>query len=199
MALCTAARDGAHLLRLYDIRRKNGQHPLQKIQLDPFNVGPESSQLEREGEVRAVSFSPDGLLLAVSRSDDELHIYDSRFIGRSRAPMRRFLHWGDDCCLTGDRWGIVDAVWVDGWCGKGLGVVTGGSDGEISSTYCLACSLMSLCSSCKRLRSFLGCTQVGRRYIEWRSARTAKLRHWPLLRRRSLQRREAISCVGAQP
>ena len=83
--------------------------------------------------MRAVSFSPDGLLLAVSRSDDELHIYDSRFMGRDRAPMRRFLHWGEDCCLTGDRWGIVDAVWVDRWCGKGLGVITGGTDGEISS------------------------------------------------------------------
>lgn len=134
LALCTAARDGTHFLRLYDIRRKDGQHPLQTIQLDTFFVGPDSSpsQLEpREGEVRAVSFSPDGLLLAVSRSDDELHIYDSRFMGRNLEPMRRFVHWEEDCCLGGDRWGIVDAVWVDGWCGRGLGVVTGGSDGEI--------------------------------------------------------------------
>jgi hypothetical protein len=44
--------------------------------------------------------------------------------------MRRYLHYGDDYCLGGDRWGIVDAVWIDGWCGKGLGVITGGSDGE---------------------------------------------------------------------
>lgn len=132
LALCTASHDGAHFLRLYDIRRKDGQRPLQKISLDTFFAGSSSGfpQLEsRDGEVRAVSFSPDGLLLAVSRSDDELHIYDSRFMGRSREPMRRFLHWGDDCCLGGDRWGIVDAVWVDGWCGKGLGVITGGSDG----------------------------------------------------------------------
>ncbi|KAF8481034.1 WD40-repeat-containing domain protein [Russula ochroleuca] len=131
LALCTAARDGTNFLRLYDIRRKDGQRPLQTIQLDTFFIGQDSSaQLEpREGEVRAVSFSPDGLLLAVSRSDDELHIYDSRFMGRDREPMRRFLHWEEDCCLGGDRWGIVDAVWVDGWCGRGLGVVTGGSDG----------------------------------------------------------------------
>jgi WD40 repeat protein len=104
---------------------------MQEIRLDPLNVGPGTSQSEpREGEVRAVSFSPDGLLLAVARTDDELHVYDSRFMGRSGEPMRRFLHWGDDCCPGGDRWGIVDAVWVDGWCGRGLGVVTGGSDGE---------------------------------------------------------------------
>jgi len=23
----------------------------------------------------------------------------------------------------------VDAVWVDGWCGRGFGIITGGSDG----------------------------------------------------------------------
>jgi hypothetical protein len=44
--------------------------------------------------------------------------------------MQRFLHWGEDCSLGGDRWGILDAVWVDRWCGRGLGVVTGGFDGE---------------------------------------------------------------------
>ena len=104
---------------------------MQEIPLDMFNVRPGSSQSElHEGEVKAVSFSPDGLLLAVARSDDELHVYDSRFMGYSREPMQRFLHWGEDCCLDGDRWGIVDAVWVDGWCGRGLGVVTGGSDGK---------------------------------------------------------------------
>jgi len=103
--------------------------------LDPFYAAPGASGSQPdppEGEVKAVSFSPDGLLLAVARSDDELHVYDSRFMGSSREPMKRFLHWGEDCCLDGDRWGIVDAVWVDGWCGRGLGVVTGGSDGEMS-------------------------------------------------------------------
>lgn len=131
LALCTASHDGTHFLRLYDVCRKNGKCPRQEIQLDAFNVGPGFAQPEtHEGEVNTVKFSPDGLLLAVARSDDELHVYDSRFMGRSREPMQRFLHWGEDCCLGGDRWGIVDAVWVDGWCGRGLGVVTGGSDGE---------------------------------------------------------------------
>jgi len=174
LALCTASRDAAHLLRIYDVRRKDGQRPMQEIPLDGFDVGPGSSQSEpRESEVRAVSFSPDGLLLAVARSDDELHVYDSRFMGRSREPMRRFLHWGEDCCLSGDRWGIVDAVWVNGWCGRGLGVVTGGSDGE-RFHHILTSSLISLCL-CERLCPFLGCAQVGRRYFERRGARAAKL------------------------
>ncbi|KAH9969113.1 WD40-repeat-containing domain protein [Russula dissimulans] len=127
LALCTAADEGKHHLRLYDVRRKDGRRPLQHIQLDTLYVDPEHESCE--GEVTAVKFSRDGLLLAVARSDDELHVYDSRFMGRSREPMSRFLHWEEDCCLSGDTWGIVDAVWVDGWCGRGMGVVTGGSDG----------------------------------------------------------------------
>ncbi|KAI9513082.1 WD40-repeat-containing domain protein [Russula earlei] len=131
LALCTAACDGEHHLRLYDVRRKDGRRPQENVRLDAFYAGPAgSSRYEaREGEVKAVSFSPDGVLLAVARSDDELHVYDSRFMGRSREPMRRFLHWGEDRCLGEERWGIVDAVWADGWCGRGLGVITGGSDG----------------------------------------------------------------------
>lgn len=78
-------------------------------------------------------------------------------MGRSREPMRRFLHWGDDYCLGGDRWGIVDAVWVDGWCGKGLGVITGGSDGEISirKPICMLTHL-SLCACAKKKK---GCVR----------------------------------------
>lgn len=158
MALCTAAYDYTHSLRLYDVRRKNGQRPVQEIQLDPFDIEP------REGEVTAVTFSPDGLLLAVARSDDELHLYDSRFMGRHREPMRRFMHWGEDCCMGGDRWGIADAVWVDGWCGRGLGVVTGGSDGEIFILYLLlACSIINL--FCSRKVAFVFGMYAGRRTI----------------------------------
>jgi hypothetical protein len=111
--------------------------------------------------VTAVSFSPDGLLLAVARSDDEVHVYDTRFMGQGREPLRRFLHWGDNCCMAGDEWGVVDAVWVDGWCGRGLGIVTGGSDGEFSSISSLT-SPLCLSSMAKRLRSFLGRPQIGR-------------------------------------
>ncbi|KAI0307665.1 WD40-repeat-containing domain protein [Multifurca ochricompacta] len=115
--------------------------------LDNFYPSLSPSQSEpREGEVTTASFSPDGLLLAVARSDDELHVYDSRFMGRSSEPMRRFLHWDDDCCTGGDRWGIVDAIWVDGWCGRGLGVVTGGTDGEVLSCYRLCAHLFSICT-----------------------------------------------------
>jgi hypothetical protein len=80
--------------------------------------------------VRAVSFSSGGLLLAVAYSDNELYIYDSWFMGGGKKPMERFLHWKENCSLDGDVWGIVDAVWIDRWCGRKLGVVIGGSDGK---------------------------------------------------------------------
>jgi hypothetical protein len=54
LALCTAARDTTHFLRVYDVCRKNGQQPMQEIFLDVFDIGLGSSQSEpREGKVRA--------------------------------------------------------------------------------------------------------------------------------------------------
>jgi WD40 repeat protein len=160
LALCTAAHDGVHFLRIYDVHRKNGQRAVQEVQLDSFYPNfPRPTA--REGEVTAVSFSPDGLLLAVARSDDAVHVYDSRFMGQGLEPLRRFLHWGDNCCMAGDEWGVVDAVWVDGWCGRGLGIVTGGSDGEFSSLTSPPYSFLFLVYA-KRLRSFLGCPPIGR-------------------------------------
>lgn len=116
-------------MNIYDVRRKDGQHPIHRIQFNPFDPKSHSVSEPHEGEVTTVSFSPDGLLLAVTRSDDELQVFDSRFMGRNTEPMARYLHWEDDCGV-GEKWGIVDAVWVDGWCGRGFGIITGGSDGE---------------------------------------------------------------------
>ena len=139
---------GIHTLKIYDVRRRDGRNPIQDIQLDPFE--------SESGEVMTTSFSPDGIMLAVARSDDELHLYDSRFMGRNGEPMACYLHWEDDCCV-GEKWGVVDAVWVDGWCGRGFGIVTGGSDGES-----LSLSLLHLHNSpYTRLRAFLGPPQVG--------------------------------------
>ena len=90
-------------------------------------------------------------MLAVARSDDELHIYDSRFMGRSVEPMARYLHWDNDCCV-GDKWGIVDAVWVNGWCGRGFGIITGGADGE-------ALSLSTPPPQLSQLHSMQGCVR----------------------------------------
>ena len=134
-------------------------------------------------------------MLAVTRSDDELHIYDSRFMGRSGEPMARYLHWEDDCCV-GDKWGVVDAVWVDGWCGRGFGVVTGGSDGEAFFFFLYPTSTSQLISFYARLRAFLGHTQVRRGFAERRGARTAERGYWPFLRWRPPQRREAAGCVS---
>ncbi|KAH8991931.1 WD40-repeat-containing domain protein [Lactarius akahatsu] len=106
LAICTVGPR-----QVYDVRRRNGQEPIQHIRLDTFDSGsPEPGSHANEDQVTTASFSPDGILLAVARSDDELHLYDSRFMGRNK-------------------WGIVDAVWVNGWCGRGFGIITGGADG----------------------------------------------------------------------
>jgi len=129
LALCAVGPDpGVHSMNIYDVRRRDGQHPIHQVQFDSFDPKSFPQSVPQEGEVTTVSFSPDGLLLAVTRSDDELQIFDSRFMGRSAGPMLRYLHWEDDCCI-GQKWGIMEAVWVAGWCGRGFGIITGGSDG----------------------------------------------------------------------
>lgn len=146
-------------MSIYDVRRKDGKHPIHQVQFDAFDPMSSPQPVSHEGEVTTVSFSPDGLLLAVTRSDDELQIFDSRFMGHSAEPMARYLHWEDDCCIGG-KWGIVDAVWVDGWCGRGFGVITGGSDGEAAFSALALSVNLHLLSFCARLCAFLGYLQV---------------------------------------
>jgi WD40 repeat protein len=141
-------------MNIYDVRRRDGQHPIHQVQFSSFDPLSFPQSGSHEGEVTTASFSPDGLLLAITRSDDELQVFDSRFMGNSAEPMAQYLHWEDDCCVGG-KWGIVDAVWVDGWCGRGFGVVTGGSDGEATSpTFPFPFS-----SACIYFHSVLGCVR----------------------------------------
>ncbi|KAI0271437.1 WD40-repeat-containing domain protein [Gloeopeniophorella convolvens] len=133
LALCTTGEGATHAMRIYDVRRKDGRRAIQEVQLDTFHPPPLSDpSVPFHDEVKSMAFSPDGVLLVVARSDDEVHVYDSRFMQRGREPISRFLHWDEDSCTPGGyRWGVVDAVWVDGWCGRGLGIVSGGTDGCI--------------------------------------------------------------------
>ncbi|KAI0068270.1 WD40 repeat-like protein [Artomyces pyxidatus] len=125
LALFTNGPGATHTLRMYDVRRDR-RIAVQKITLEPFMLDASVSP-DALGEVTTASFSPDGVLLAVARNDDELHVYDSRFLGRG--PMGVYPHSGDDRCMGSDRYGVTEATWVEGWGGYGLGIVSGGADG----------------------------------------------------------------------
>jgi WD40 repeat protein len=118
--------DGTHPVRLYDVRRKRSEayetEELEKFQVRPLldpGQGPGDSE-----EVNQASFSPDGRLLAVARSDNALHVYDVRAL--SRGPLCRFEHHDSDA-VDGRGFGIVTANWIQGR--ERIGIMSGGNDG----------------------------------------------------------------------
>lgn len=125
LALFTLGPGASHVLRLFDLRAKRARRAVHKAALDAFRFARGAPACD--GEVTAAAFSPDGALLAAARNDNQLHVYDARFL--ARGPLLRFCHWGAERCAPGNRFGVTEAKWVRGWGGLGLGLVSGGMDG----------------------------------------------------------------------
>ena len=88
-----------------------------KIELDSFHQG-----------VTTTRFSPDGVYIALARDDNTTDVYDTRFL--SRGKLHAFTHEpGNVLAYSKDVYGVVEAQWVEGHP-SGLGLVTGGCDGE---------------------------------------------------------------------
>ena len=126
LALFTLGPGASHVLRLFDVRTKRARRAVHKAALDAFRFARGAPACD--GEVTAAAFSPDGALLAAARNDNQLHVYDARFL--ARGPLLRFCHWGAERCAPGSRFGVTEAKWARGWGGLGLGLVSGGMDGE---------------------------------------------------------------------
>lgn len=119
LALVTNSGEG-HYLRLYDVARHNGEHPIETITMPP-------AQNREELEINKTSFSPDGILLAVARNDNTAYVYDTRFIKEELYALR---HVGESVSVEREReYGMTAALWHDGVRGKGLGLVTSSVDG----------------------------------------------------------------------
>lgn len=159
VALCTNGQDG-HQISLYDIwspsnkRRRPSEiklvKPRRQTQLEEFVFPDEALTPYTDDkrpplpEVTSMSFSPDGILLMVARNDNEVHVYDSRFLGDGEnAKPLMYVHDGDDKTMGIARYGVHGAQWVDGWGGLGLGIVSGGQDGK----FIFSCTGISHCVS----------------------------------------------------
>jgi len=75
-----------------------------------------------------MTFSPDGVYLALSRSDNKVHLYDSRMIGKGvmleyRHESARFIPQSQEV------FGIIRAQWVITRSGQ-YRLLSGGEDGE---------------------------------------------------------------------
>lgn len=147
LALVTNVAD-EHTLSLYDIRSRDGRTPISSQFLRKH------SRDDEVLEVSCAAFSPDGNLLALGRSDNEIDVYDVRFLdekniwARLKHPWRPLVERG-----TRDDYGCQGLYWVQGISGGGnwakerygngsrlgkafgggseLGLVTGASDGCI--------------------------------------------------------------------
>lgn len=120
LALFTRGSMESHILRLYDIQRKNGRNPITTISLNDFVT---------DGEVNCATFSPDGIYLAAARNDNIVDVYDSRNL--EEGPLYKFKHQDPNHGTPGiESYGIVEAQWVTGFNGRGLGLISGGNDGK---------------------------------------------------------------------
>ncbi|KAF9475003.1 WD40 repeat-like protein [Pholiota conissans] len=123
LALSTRGAQNRHILRLYDIARQDPK-ATSTVYLEPFPVRYPGF----EGEVNNSTISPDGLFLALARSDNQTHVYDMRFT--YRGPLYRYEHTGE--CQASDKrslYGVVKAQWIQSTRSHRLALVTGGEDG----------------------------------------------------------------------
>ncbi|KAI0079607.1 hypothetical protein K474DRAFT_600032 [Panus rudis PR-1116 ss-1] len=130
--VCATSNDGRSLflatrgsifqntLWQYDLARKDS-HSISHIQLLPcFN--------RNQGKVTYISHSPDNIYLAVSGSCNQIHIYDSRFLGKG--PLFQYAHTSSIAYTSSGSYGVVKADWSSGHAG-GQYLISGGADGCI--------------------------------------------------------------------
>lgn len=121
-------------LHLIDIR--GSPQPISSISLKRFGRD------DHMREVNLTSFASDGRYLAVARSDNQTHIYDSRML--TKKPLMKCLHLGKSLVLPSDatqgentkhkrhnHYGVLNAHWATLPSGQ-LQIITGGEDGKVS-------------------------------------------------------------------
>ncbi|KZT06889.1 WD40 repeat-like protein [Laetiporus sulphureus 93-53] len=119
IVLATKGQGMSFCLRKYDARRRLGR-AVERTMLEPFTG-------EGSHKVNYMAFSPDGVYIAIARTDNTAHVYDARFLGKD--VLHVFAHEDGSNSQSG-RHGVITAQWIDGFP-RGLGLVTGGADGCI--------------------------------------------------------------------
>lgn len=117
--LITCGENNRHPIRLYDIARKSG-YAVAETTLEP------SVSRVATFEATIATFSSEGRLLAVARSDNAVHMYDIRAL--TKGPLATFKHEELDAVGSAG-YGAVHARWVEGRDRRRVGIVSGGNDG----------------------------------------------------------------------
>ncbi|KAG2132813.1 WD40-repeat-containing domain protein [Suillus clintonianus] len=117
--LITCGENNKHPIRLYDVARKSGNVVAETI------LEPSVSKIA-SFEATTATFSSEGRLLAVARSDNAVHLYDIRAL--TKGPLAMFKHEELDAVGSAG-YGAVHACWVEGRDRRRVGIVSGGNDG----------------------------------------------------------------------
>lgn len=107
-----------HLLQLYNV--KQSLQPIAHIKLRPHFIK------GKDVRINETAFGPDGIYLAIGRTDNQVHIYDSRYL--TEEPLLILSHKESISSTEDFESGITKVQWVQS-PDNHLGLVTGGSDG----------------------------------------------------------------------
>jgi WD40 repeat protein len=80
-------------------------------------------------EVSCMNFSPDGICLALARSDNCVHVYDSRMLGRG--VLHNYRHENQDPLFNPPGttlYGVSHTQWITTHTGQ-FALLSGGNDG----------------------------------------------------------------------
>ncbi|EJD52533.1 WD40 repeat-like protein [Auricularia subglabra TFB-10046 SS5] len=117
-------------LRLYDVNESAAKH-MATVELD--------IDTRAHRQVTALSYSPDGVLLALAHEDNSVYIYDSRFLPkrgeRAQQALARFVH-GESAVPDEYSFGVTCIAWAPSRgplaCGtREDGLYSGGADGHV--------------------------------------------------------------------
>ncbi|TBU35131.1 WD40-repeat-containing domain protein [Dichomitus squalens] len=125
-------RTPSYFLRQYDVRSAADRRAVQQVELEPFAGSPDRNYTD----INSLSLSPDGIYIAVGRTDNWVDVYDARML--QRGPLHNYAHEGGGLHKyravnmgeggASDEYGVVKTQWVDSYP-FGFGLVSGGADG----------------------------------------------------------------------
>ena len=119
---------------MYDIRSRESTRNIQLDRLPRwYEETPETradpSINKLPSTINQVSYSSDGVHIAFARSDNTVHVYDSRFLNRRLFNFRH--NWGTEGTLDDLKYGVYKIEWMNCPNTGKLSLISGGADGMI--------------------------------------------------------------------
>jgi WD40 repeat protein len=124
--------DSLNKMHLLDVAREIRQ-PILSINLEPFLTTHRFANGDSaQDEIKSAEYSPDGIYLALGRTDDTVHVYDSRMM--HRGPVHQFSQSFSRKSAGqqngGEVLGVAKLQWIEGEKSR-YGLVSSGTDARV--------------------------------------------------------------------